>query len=265
MDEIADSIARLDRALLAWEGVRAAAGRFDSVRYTVGTREIGHVHRDGIADLPFPRRVREEVLASGRADVHRAGVAGFVSAPVRRPEEIAGVVALFRLNYERALVGRRDVADAGPTESAPPTVDAGEPNVADTNAAVIAEFRANRGAVQAPYPDPPPMLLLHTIGARSGREHVVPMRCLPDGDAFYVFASAHGSERHPDWYHNLLAHPEIDVEVGTDTIPVRATDLRGEERDAVFARQAARFPAFADYAWRLDRTIPVLRLDPRPA
>ncbi len=138
-------------------------------------------------------------------------------------------------------------------------------DIADTNAAVIAEFRANRGEVRAPYPDPPPMLLLHTIGARSGREHVVPMRGQPEGDGFVVFASAHGSERHPDWYHNLVAHPDIVVEVGAETIPVRASELRGAERDAAFARHAARFPIFADYERRLARTIPVLRLTRRPA
>ena len=137
------------------------------------------------------------------------------------------------------------------------------PEARDWNAAVIAEFRANRGEVAAPYDDPPPMLLLHTIGARSGKEHVVPMRCLPDGEALYVFASAHGGERHPDWYHNLVAHPEIAIEKGTETIPVRATVVRGEERDAIFARQAARFPVFAEYARRLERTIPVIRLDRR--
>jgi deazaflavin-dependent oxidoreductase (nitroreductase family) len=136
------------------------------------------------------------------------------------------------------------------------------PQERDWNAEVIAEFRANRGQVAAPYDDPPPMLLLHTIGARSGREHVVPMRCLPDGDTLYVFASAHGSERNPDWYHNLVAHPEIVIEKGTDTIPVRATELHGAERDAVFARQAARFPVFTEYQHRLKRTIPVIRLDP---
>jgi deazaflavin-dependent oxidoreductase (nitroreductase family) len=139
------------------------------------------------------------------------------------------------------------------------------PDERDWNAEVIAEFRANGGEVAAPYPDPPPMLLLHTIGARSGREHVVPMRCLPDGDALYVFASAHGKTRHPDWYHNLVAYPDIAVEKGSETIAVRATELRGAERDAVFERQAARFPIFAEYAGRLDRTIPVLRLDRRSA
>jgi deazaflavin-dependent oxidoreductase (nitroreductase family) len=131
------------------------------------------------------------------------------------------------------------------------------------NAEVIAEFRANAGEVAAPYPDPPPMLLLHTIGARSGREHVVPMRCLPDGDAWYVFGSAHGSEHHPDWYFNLVAHPDIDIELGAETIPVRAVELHGAERDTVFARQAARFSTFADYERRLARTIPVFRLDRR--
>ena len=88
------------------------------------------------------------------------------------------------------------------------------PEERDWNAEVIAEFRANQGRVAAPYDDPPPMLLLHTIGARSGREHVVPMRCLPDGDRLYVFASAHGNARHPDWYHNVVAHPDFTIEAG---------------------------------------------------
>jgi deazaflavin-dependent oxidoreductase (nitroreductase family) len=139
------------------------------------------------------------------------------------------------------------------------------PEERDWNAEVIAEFRARGGEVAAPYADPPPMLLLHTIGARSGREHVVPMRCLPDGDTLYVFASAHGKTRHPDWYHNLVAHPDIAVEKGSETIAFRATEVHGAERQAVFERQAARFPIFAEYARRLDRTIPVLRLDRRRA
>lgn len=133
----------------------------------------------------------------------------------------------------------------------------------DWNAEVIAEFRANGGEVAADYDDPPPMLLIHTIGARSGREHVVPMRALVDGEALYVFASAHGSPRHPDWYRNLVARPEVEIERGRETVPVRATEVVGAERDAIFARHAARFPVFAAYARRLERTIPVIRLDPR--
>ncbi len=137
------------------------------------------------------------------------------------------------------------------------------PGERDWNARVIAEFRANKGEVAAPYDDPPPMLLLHTIGARGGREHVVPMRCLVDGDTIYVFASAHGSDRHPDWYRNVVANPEFMIERGSETIPVRATEVLGAERDAIFARHAARFPVFAEYERTLDRTIPVIRLDRR--
>jgi deazaflavin-dependent oxidoreductase (nitroreductase family) len=118
--------------------------------------------------------------------------------------------------------------------------------------------------VKSPHDDPPPTLLLHTIGARAGREHVVPMRCLPDGEALYVFASAHGSDRHPDWYRNVVAHPDFTIEKGTETVPVHATELFGAERDAVFGRQAARFPIFAEYERKLRRTIPVIRLDRRP-
>lgn len=135
----------------------------------------------------------------------------------------------------------------------------------DWNAEVIAEFRANRGEVEAPYPDPPPMLLVHTIGAKSGKEHIVPMRCRPDGDALYIFASAHGSECNPDWYHNIVANPEIVIEKGTETIPVRATEVFGEERERIFARQKERFSTFADYERKLARTIPVIRLDRRLA
>lgn len=133
----------------------------------------------------------------------------------------------------------------------------------DVNADVIAIFRANGGVVPAPYDDPPPMVLLHTIGARSGREHVVPMRAMPDADALYVFASAHGSPRHPDWYHNVVANPDIVIEVGTETLPVHAREVSGPERDAIFARQAERFPVFADYERRLGRRIPVIRLTRR--
>jgi deazaflavin-dependent oxidoreductase (nitroreductase family) len=135
--------------------------------------------------------------------------------------------------------------------------------VSETNAAVIAEFRANRGEVVAPYANPPPMLLVHTTGHKSGREHITPMRARVEGDAWYVYASAHGSERDPDWFRNLVANPEIAIEVGAGTIPVRATVLGGEERDRVFAAHAADFPVFAEYQARLRRTIPVVRLDRR--
>jgi deazaflavin-dependent oxidoreductase (nitroreductase family) len=87
---------------------------------------------------------------------------------------------------------------------------------------------------------------------------------MPAGDAFYVFGSAHGKPTQPDWYYNLVAHPDITVERGTESLPVHATEVTGEERDRIFARQAARFPIFAEYEHRLQRTIPVIRLEPRP-
>jgi deazaflavin-dependent oxidoreductase (nitroreductase family) len=133
----------------------------------------------------------------------------------------------------------------------------------DWNAEVIAEFRANGGEVSAPYDDPPPMVLLHTLGARSGREHIVPMRAMPVGDALYVFGSAHGSARHPDWYYNLIAHPDITIEIGVDAVAVRASEVVGDERATIFGRQAARFPIFAEYEQKTGRTLPVIRLDRR--
>lgn len=131
------------------------------------------------------------------------------------------------------------------------------------NAPVIAEFRANGGEVAAPYDNPPPMLLLHTIGARTGREHIVPMRTRIEGDALYIFGSAHGSSRHPDWYRNVTANPEFLVEKGTDTFPVHATEVNGAERERIFRAQAAQFPVFAKYEHELERTIPVIKLERR--
>jgi deazaflavin-dependent oxidoreductase (nitroreductase family) len=131
------------------------------------------------------------------------------------------------------------------------------------NAEVIAAFRANGGEVQAPYEDPPPMVLLHTIGAKSGREHIVPMRAMTDGDSLYVFATAHGSDRHPDWFHNIVAHPEITIERGVDTIPVLATALSGAERSSILVRWQERVPLINGVLDKTSREIPVVRLDPR--
>lgn len=111
------------------------------------------------------------------------------------------------------------------------------------NAPVIAEFRANVGNVTAPYDNPPPMLLLHTIGARTGREHIVPMRARIEGDAMYVFGSAHGSARQPDWYRNVLAHPDFQIEKGREAYLVHATEVTGAERERIFRAHATQFPS----------------------
>jgi len=136
--------------------------------------------------------------------------------------------------------------------------------MADTaaiNARTIAEFRANRGQVGAGSAGAP-LLLLHTVGARSGTPRINPVMYLPDRGRYLVFASKAGSDRNPDWYHNLLAHPEARIEVGEQTLTVHAEELHGPERDGFFAEQARRFPGFAAYQQQTERIIPVIALTP---
>ena len=127
------------------------------------------------------------------------------------------------------------------------------------NAGVIQEFRDNEGRVGGRF-EGAPVLLLTTKGARTGMTRVHPMMYLPDGDRLLVFASKGGSPTHPDWYHNLVANPDVSVEVGTDTYSARATVLTGDERNEKYAQQAALYPGFADYEKRTTRTIPVVAL-----
>ena len=131
----------------------------------------------------------------------------------------------------------------------------------DFIARTIEEFRANNGKVGGPFAGAP-LLLLHTVGRRSGIARTNPMMYLPDGDRYLVFASKSGSPRNPDWYHNLKAHPDVEIEVGDRTIRVRATELTGAERDRKFQIQAERYPGFAGYQQMTDRTIPVIALIP---
>lgn len=131
----------------------------------------------------------------------------------------------------------------------------------DRNSRVIEEFRANHGKVGGNF-EGAPLLLLHTTGARSGEPRITPMMYLLDGGRYLVFASKAGSDSNPAWYHNLLAHPEAQIEVGDDTIAVQAVELRGDERDAYYAEQARRYPGFAGYQQKTDRIIPVIALAP---
>ena len=130
------------------------------------------------------------------------------------------------------------------------------------NDRIIEEFRANKGVVGGPFAGAP-MLLLATTGAKSGAARTNPLVYLPDGDRFIIFASKGGAPNHPAWYHNLVAHPETTIEVGTETIPVTATVVTGEERDRLYAAQAALRPAFADYEAKTTRRIPVIALERR--
>ncbi|MEO3871946.1 nitroreductase/quinone reductase family protein [Nonomuraea sp. B12E4] len=129
------------------------------------------------------------------------------------------------------------------------------------NQQVIDEFRANGGKVGGMF-EGAPLLLLTTTGARSGRRHTNPAVYLRDGERVLVFASNAGGEHHPAWYHNVLANPRVVVELGEERFAARAVPLEGEERDRLYARQAAIDPAFAAYQERTDRVIPVIALYP---
>lgn len=133
--------------------------------------------------------------------------------------------------------------------------------VQDWNQKIIEEFRANEGRVGGQF-EGAPVLLLHTSGAKSGLERVNPMMYLDLDGHRYVFASKAGADTNPDWYHNLLAHPEVDVEVGTSRYRAVAAPLPEEERARVYAEQARRYPGFAEYQEKTTRAIPVVELSP---
>ena len=132
------------------------------------------------------------------------------------------------------------------------------------NQRAIAEFRANHGTLGGNFAGAP-LLLLHTVGARSGQPRINPMMYLADGGRWLVFASKAGSDRHPDWYWNLRANPDVTIEVADDTIAVHATELTGSERDDKYRIQAERYPGFAGYQQKTSRTIPVIALARRDA
>ena len=135
-------------------------------------------------------------------------------------------------------------------------------DVQDWNRRIIGEFRTNQGQLGGQFAGAP-MLLLHTKGARTGQERVNPMMFLDLNGNRYVFASKAGADTNPDWYHNLVAHPEVSVEVGIDTYEAIALPLTGEDRDRVYAVQAERYPGFAEYQEKTARVIPVVELRPK--
>jgi deazaflavin-dependent oxidoreductase (nitroreductase family) len=140
--------------------------------------------------------------------------------------------------------------------------------MADWNAGIIEEFRANEGKVGG-YFDGATVLLLHTTGRRSGKDHVTPLVYLPDGDRWVVVGSKGGAPADPDWVRNLEVNPEATIEVGTETVPVRATEILrgGADWDDLYARQVERREGFAEYLVKTEgiRTIPVIVLERRAA
>ncbi|MGW2563131.1 nitroreductase/quinone reductase family protein [Streptomyces sp. NPDC001514] len=134
----------------------------------------------------------------------------------------------------------------------------------DFNQQIIDEFRANGGRVGGPF-EGGRLLLLTTTGARTGARHTTPVGYLPDGgERVLVIASAGGAPRHPDWFHNLVAHPRVTVEAGVFTYEAEAVVLEGAERDRAFARAVEADPGWAEYQARAERVIPVVALEEIP-
>jgi deazaflavin-dependent oxidoreductase (nitroreductase family) len=133
-------------------------------------------------------------------------------------------------------------------------------NQMDHHRQLIEEFRAHAGQVGGRFVQAP-LLLLTTIGRRSRRQRTTPLRYLRDGERLVVFAANAGAPRHPGWYHNLLAHSQVTLEVGTETFEARAYIIEGAERERLLAQQAAVYPHFAEYQARTTRQIPAVAFE----
>ena len=131
----------------------------------------------------------------------------------------------------------------------------------DFNRQVIAEFRANDGVVGGDFAGAP-MILVNHRGAKSGTEYTAPLVYSRDGDNFVIIASKGGAPQDPQWFRNLVANPEVTVEVGSQTFPVRAPVAEGDERARLFRAQADLMSNFDDYAKATTREIPVVVLEP---
>jgi deazaflavin-dependent oxidoreductase (nitroreductase family) len=131
----------------------------------------------------------------------------------------------------------------------------------DFNAKNIAEFRANHGRVGGQF-EGAPLLILHTVGAKSGQPRTNIMMYLKDDDRYLIFASNAGADTHPAWFHNVSANPNVRIEVGDDSFDAVASALDGSERAEKYAEQARRYPGFGEYQEKTSRTIPVVAVAP---
>jgi len=131
----------------------------------------------------------------------------------------------------------------------------------DWNSKIIEEFRSNEGKVGGQF-DGAPLLLLHTVGARSGQQRVNPMMYQAITSGYAVFAAKGGAPTNPDWYYNALAHPQVTAEIGTRTVELTARVAEGQEREQIWSAQKAAYPGFADYERKTSRQIPVIILEP---
>jgi len=133
-------------------------------------------------------------------------------------------------------------------------------DVNEFNRGIIEQFRANDGKVGPPF-EGAPLLILHSTGAKSGKNRLAPIVFQPVGSAWAVFASKAGAPDNPDWYHNLVANPSAKIELGTEDVDVTARVLEGGERSEIWEKQKQLMPGFADYEAKTDRVIPVVLLE----
>ncbi|MEU7633584.1 nitroreductase family deazaflavin-dependent oxidoreductase [Nocardia sp. NPDC049220] len=130
----------------------------------------------------------------------------------------------------------------------------------DWNSQIIEEFRANQGKVGGPFAGRD-LLLLSTIGAKTGRPRTTPLAFVRDGDTLVIVASKAGAPTNPDWYHNIRVNPEVTVEIGAETVDATATPItEGPERDRLYTAMVQVMPGFAEYQEKTDRVIPVVIL-----
>jgi len=125
------------------------------------------------------------------------------------------------------------------------------------NKGVIVEFRERGGVVGGQFEGAPMILVNHT-GAKSGKRYTSPLVYTRDEDRYVVIASKGGAPEHPQWFHNLVANPDVTLEVGTETFPAKARVAEGGERARLYDAQADLMPNFAEYANATDREIPVV-------
>ena len=137
-----------------------------------------------------------------------------------------------------------------------------EHNQNDYNRRLVQQFRADRSSNGDAFKGRP-LLLLTTTGARSGQRRATPMMYVRDGERLLVIASNAGAPKHPDWYYNLLAHPQVTVEVGRETYEATARVTEGEERQRLWNRIVEQYPFFADHQAKVTREIPVVALERR--
>ena len=130
----------------------------------------------------------------------------------------------------------------------------------EENEPVIKEFRENGGKVKGGTP----IILLTTRGAKTGQPRVIPLMYVPYGNQLLAIASKGGSAQHPDWYYNILAHPDVTVEVGTEKFETTARILTGSEREKAFEKAIEIFPPYGRFQQKSPREIPVIALE-RPS